>query len=61
MYLFRNSVTNTLSQVAHPPGGATGGYEVAQHFNDIKEHLHIVKRDLGALVQRNVSSLSPMN
>ncbi|XP_055487028.1 protein ERGIC-53 [Leucoraja erinacea] len=55
----KNSVTNTLSQVAHPPGGATGGYEVAQHFNDIKEHLHIVKRDLGALVQRNVNIEKP--
>uniref|UniRef100_UPI00398EBCE1 protein ERGIC-53 n=1 Tax=Pristiophorus japonicus TaxID=55135 RepID=UPI00398EBCE1 len=50
----KNSVTNALNQAAQPPGGGTGSYETSQHFNDIKEHLHIVKRDIGALVQRNV-------
>ncbi|XP_051866183.1 protein ERGIC-53 [Pristis pectinata] len=55
----KNSVTNALSQAAQLPGGATGGYEMAQHFSDIKEHLHIVKRDLGALVQRNVNIEKP--
>ncbi|XP_072920283.1 protein ERGIC-53 isoform X2 [Hemitrygon akajei] len=55
----KNSVTNALSQAAQLPGGATGGYEMTQHFNDIKEHLHVVKRDLGALVQRNVNIEKP--
>uniref|UniRef100_A0A8C6T9E9 Lectin, mannose-binding, 1 n=1 Tax=Neogobius melanostomus TaxID=47308 RepID=A0A8C6T9E9_9GOBI len=32
--------------------GGTGTYESLQHFNDIKEHLHIVKRDVDHLVQK---------
>lgn len=31
-----------------------GSYETIQHFNDIKEHLHTVKRDVQNLVQTNV-------
>uniref|UniRef100_A0A667WWH6 Lectin, mannose-binding, 1 n=1 Tax=Myripristis murdjan TaxID=586833 RepID=A0A667WWH6_9TELE len=30
-----------------------GTYETVQHFNDIKEHLHLVKRDVEHLVQRS--------
>uniref|UniRef100_A0A669BAL3 Lectin, mannose-binding, 1 n=1 Tax=Oreochromis niloticus TaxID=8128 RepID=A0A669BAL3_ORENI len=30
-----------------------GTYETMQHFNDIKEHLHTVKRNVENLVQRN--------
>lgn len=32
--------------------GSAGVYETTQHFNDIKEHLHVVKRDIEHLVQR---------
>uniref|UniRef100_A0AAX7UDN3 L-type lectin-like domain-containing protein n=1 Tax=Astatotilapia calliptera TaxID=8154 RepID=A0AAX7UDN3_ASTCA len=32
---------------------AMGTYETMQHFSDIKEHLHTVKRDVDHLVQRN--------
>lgn len=35
-------------------GSAGGIYETTQHFNDIKEHLHVVKRDIEHLVQRNM-------
>ncbi|EMP26707.1 Protein ERGIC-53 [Chelonia mydas] len=54
----RNSMGDTLrlvSGVQHP-GSAGGLYETTQHFNDIKEHLHIVKRDIEHLVQRNMPS-----
>uniref|UniRef100_A0A3B3XRV5 L-type lectin-like domain-containing protein n=1 Tax=Poecilia mexicana TaxID=48701 RepID=A0A3B3XRV5_9TELE len=33
--------------------GGAGTYETIQHFNDIKENLHTVKRDVEHLVQRN--------
>lgn len=33
--------------------GGLGTYETVQHFNDIKEHLHMVKRDVEHLVQRS--------
>lgn len=39
---------------AQHPGSAAGAYETTQHFNDIKEHLHVVKRDIEHLVQRNM-------
>nr|XP_056705045.1 protein ERGIC-53 [Euleptes europaea] len=52
----RNSMGETLrlvSGVQHP-GSAGAIYETTQHFNDIKEHLHVVKRDIEHLVQRNL-------
>lgn len=53
---FRSSVADTLRLVsgAQHPGSAAAAYETAQHFSDIKEHLHGVKRDVEHLVQRNV-------
>eukprot|EP00062_Callorhinchus_milii_P017432 gi/632969817/ref/XP_007901294.1/ PREDICTED: protein ERGIC-53 [Callorhinchus milii] len=51
----RSSITNAVHHAIQVSGGATGGYENVQHFNDIKEHLHVVKRELGTLVQRNVA------
>ncbi|KAI4564740.1 hypothetical protein MJG53_015752 [Ovis ammon polii x Ovis aries] len=54
----RNSMSETVrlvSGIAHP-GPAAGMYETTQHFNDIKEHLHIVKRDIDSLAQRSMSS-----
>lgn len=42
-----------VSGIQHP-GPAGGLYESTQHFNDIKEHLHVVKRDIENLVQQNV-------
>nr|XP_012305518.1 protein ERGIC-53-like [Aotus nancymaae] len=44
-----------VSGIQHP-GSAGGVYETTQHFIDIKEHLHLVKRDIDNLVQRNVPS-----
>ncbi|XP_015261334.1 PREDICTED: protein ERGIC-53 isoform X1 [Gekko japonicus] len=54
----RNSVGETLRLVsgAQHPGSAGAIYETTQHFNDIKEHLHVVKRDIEHLVQRNMPS-----
>ncbi|KAJ8402348.1 hypothetical protein AAFF_G00368370 [Aldrovandia affinis] len=51
----RNSFSDTLRQVASSQnqGNAAGGYESVQHFNDIKEHLHVVKRNIEHLVQRD--------
>ncbi|XP_036385154.1 protein ERGIC-53 isoform X1 [Megalops cyprinoides] len=51
----RNSFSDTLRQVAsvQHQGNAAGAYETVQHFNDIKEHLHVVKRSVEHLVQRN--------
>ncbi|XP_074211584.1 protein ERGIC-53 isoform X2 [Camelus bactrianus] len=54
----KNSMSETvrlISGIQHP-GSAGGVYETTQHFNDIKEHLHIVKRDIDNLVQRNMDS-----
>ncbi|EPY82713.1 protein ERGIC-53 [Camelus ferus] len=55
----KNSMSETvrlISGIQHP-GSAGGVYETTQHFNDIKEHLHIVKRDIDNLVQRNMSEM----
>uniref|UniRef100_A0A8C3GJM3 Lectin, mannose binding 1 n=1 Tax=Cairina moschata TaxID=8855 RepID=A0A8C3GJM3_CAIMO len=54
----RNSMADTLRLIsgAQHPGSAAGVYEASQHFNDIKEHLHVVKRDIEHLVQRNMPS-----
>uniref|UniRef100_A0A7N6APL0 L-type lectin-like domain-containing protein n=1 Tax=Anabas testudineus TaxID=64144 RepID=A0A7N6APL0_ANATE len=53
----RNSFYESLKQIGSAQHqGNTGGigtYETIQHFNDIKEHLHTVKRDVEHLVQRN--------
>ncbi|KFV72910.1 Protein ERGIC-53, partial [Dryobates pubescens] len=52
----RNSMADTLRLIsgAQHPGSVAGAYETTQHFNDIKEHLHVVKRDIEHLVQRNM-------
>ena len=57
-FCLRNSMSETVrlvSGIAHP-GPAAGVYETTQHFNDIKEHLHIVKRDIDSLAQRSMVS-----
>lgn len=33
--------------------GGLGSYETVQHFNDIKEHLHVVKRNVEHIIQKN--------
>lgn len=59
--LCRNSFYESLKQIGSAQHqGNTGGigtYETIQHFNDIKEHLHTVKRDVEHLVQRNAQVL----
>lgn len=58
IFYSRNSMSDTVrlvSSIQHP-GSAGGVYEATQHFNDIKEHLHVVKRDLESLVLRNAVS-----
>ncbi|XP_042309852.1 protein ERGIC-53 isoform X2 [Sceloporus undulatus] len=54
----KNSVGEALRLVSgiQHAGSAGGVYETTQHFNDIKEHLHVVKRDIEHLVQRNLPS-----
>ncbi|KAA8584479.1 hypothetical protein FQN60_008264 [Etheostoma spectabile] len=48
---------NELSLTQHQGNaGGMGTYESIQHFNDIKEHLHTVKRDVEHLVQRNAQN-----
>uniref|UniRef100_A0A8D0CE42 Lectin, mannose-binding, 1 n=1 Tax=Scleropages formosus TaxID=113540 RepID=A0A8D0CE42_SCLFO len=51
----RNSFAESLRQVGslQHQGNAAGTYETVQHINDIKEHLHIVKRNVEHLIQRN--------
>lgn len=51
----RNSMSETVrlvSGIQHP--GSAGVYETTQHFMDIKEHLHVVKRDIDSLAQRSM-------
>uniref|UniRef100_H0VJ37 Lectin, mannose binding 1 n=1 Tax=Cavia porcellus TaxID=10141 RepID=H0VJ37_CAVPO len=54
----KNSMSETVRLVSglQHPSSAGGAYETTQHFMDIKEHLHIVKRDIDNLVQRNMPS-----
>ncbi|KAJ4926047.1 hypothetical protein JOQ06_008231 [Pogonophryne albipinna] len=54
----RNSFYESLKQIGSAQGnaGALGTYETIQHFNEIKEHLHTVKRDVEHLVQRNAQN-----
>ncbi|KAG8544947.1 hypothetical protein GDO81_021587 [Engystomops pustulosus] len=49
----RNSMSEALRLASGNAAGAAG-YENTQHFNDIKEHLHLVKRDIETLVQKNL-------
>uniref|UniRef100_A0A8C7YR27 Lectin, mannose-binding, 1 n=1 Tax=Oryzias sinensis TaxID=183150 RepID=A0A8C7YR27_9TELE len=52
----RTSFHNSLNQIGSVQQGNAAGmgtYETIQHFNDIKEHLHAVKRDVEQLAQRN--------
>lgn len=48
-----------VSGLQHP-GSAGSVYESTQHFTDIKEHLHMVKRDIDSLVQRNMVTWPPL-
>ncbi|PIO22411.1 Protein ERGIC-53 [Aquarana catesbeiana] len=50
----RISVGETLKLVSGNQNLGAGGYETTQHFNDLKEHLHVVKRDIEHLVQKNL-------
>ncbi|XP_076139896.1 protein ERGIC-53 [Alosa pseudoharengus] len=55
----RNSLSASLKQVdsaqhvQQAAGGALSSYETIQHFNDIKEHLHVVKRNVEHIIQKN--------
>lgn len=52
----RNSFQESLKQIGsaqQQQQGGMGTYENMQHFNEIKEHLHLVKRDVEHLVQRS--------
>ncbi|XP_031433848.1 protein ERGIC-53 [Clupea harengus] len=53
----KTSLTASLKQVdsgAQPVqhGGALSSYETIQHFNEIKEHLHVVKRNVDHIIQK---------
>ncbi|XP_032395687.1 protein ERGIC-53 [Etheostoma spectabile] len=56
----RSSFHESLKQISltqhQGNAGGMGTYESIQHFNDIKEHLHTVKRDVEHLVQRNAQN-----
>ncbi|XP_077593501.1 protein ERGIC-53 [Stigmatopora nigra] len=55
----RNSFHESLRQMGTGQNHQQGGmatYESVQHFNDIKEHIHTVRRDLEQLVQRAVQN-----
>ncbi|XP_067231821.1 protein ERGIC-53 [Chanodichthys erythropterus] len=55
----RNSLSGSLKQLAvgqqQGNAGGLGSYETIQHFNDIKEHLHVVKRNIEHIIQKNVN------
>ncbi|XP_030048857.1 protein ERGIC-53 isoform X2 [Microcaecilia unicolor] len=57
-----NEIKNSMGDVLKLSGGsqhagsAGGLYESTQHFSDIKEHLHVVKKDIENLVQQNLPS-----
>ncbi|XP_028828889.1 protein ERGIC-53 [Denticeps clupeoides] len=55
----RNTFSASLKQISsaqqlqHGSAGGLGTYETVQHFNDIKEHLHVVKRNIEHIIQKN--------
>lgn len=53
----RNSFHESVKQIGsvqhQGSAGSLGTYETVQHFNEIKEHLHMVKREVEHLVQRS--------
>ncbi|XP_061149861.1 protein ERGIC-53 [Syngnathus typhle] len=59
---FRHAFYESLKQIGsaqqqhQQQGGGVATYESIQHFNDIKEHLHSVRRDLEHLVQRGAQN-----
>ncbi|XP_019738351.1 protein ERGIC-53 [Hippocampus comes] len=60
---FRNTFYESLKHIGSAQqqqlqqgGGGVATYESIQHFNDIKEHLHSVRRDLEHLVQRGAQN-----
>ncbi|CAF97157.1 unnamed protein product, partial [Tetraodon nigroviridis] len=53
---FHESVKQIGSAQHQGSAGGLGTYETVQHFNDIKEHLHMVKRDVEHLVQRSAQN-----
>ncbi|XP_023684479.2 protein ERGIC-53 [Paramormyrops kingsleyae] len=59
----RSSFYESVRQIgsAQHQGNAAGTYEAVQHFNDIKEHLHVVKRNIDHLIQRNVNPSEKVN
>ncbi|XP_051955724.1 protein ERGIC-53-like [Xyrauchen texanus] len=61
----RNSLAGSLKQLAvgQQQGnlGGLGSYETIQHFNDIKEHLHVVKRNIEHIIQKNANPAEKMN
>ncbi|KAM9329037.1 LOW QUALITY PROTEIN: protein ERGIC-53 [Gastrophryne carolinensis] len=50
----RTSMTESLRLVSGNQNLGPAAYETTQHFNDIKDHLHVVKRDIEHLVQKNM-------
>lgn len=58
LVVLRSSLTASLrqvdsaQQVQQPATGALSSYETIQHFNDIKEHLHVVKRNIEHIIQK---------
>ncbi|KAL2099639.1 hypothetical protein ACEWY4_004033 [Coilia grayii] len=44
---------DSAQHVQNAAGGALSSYETIQHFNDIKEHLHVVKRNVEHIIQKN--------
>ncbi|NP_001080950.2 lectin, mannose binding 1 S homeolog precursor [Xenopus laevis] len=50
----RNSVSETVRLLSGNKPHGSAGYETTQHFNDIKEHLHVVKRDVEHLVHKSL-------
>ncbi|XP_065100050.1 protein ERGIC-53 [Paramisgurnus dabryanus] len=55
----RNSLSGSLKQLAagqqQGHAGGLGSYEAVQHFNEIKEHLHGVKRNIEHIIQKNAN------
>uniref|UniRef100_A0AAR2KAW3 L-type lectin-like domain-containing protein n=1 Tax=Pygocentrus nattereri TaxID=42514 RepID=A0AAR2KAW3_PYGNA len=52
----QQEVLPSVKQLAvgqHENVGGLGSYETVQHFNDIKEHLHVVKRNIEHIIQKN--------
>ncbi|XP_076844957.1 protein ERGIC-53 [Brachyhypopomus gauderio] len=58
----RNTFSASMNQVAEQGNaGGLSSFETIQHLNDVKEHLHVVKRNVEYIIQKNTAPAEKQN